>query len=210
MVKFRIQRIIHKNSLNLSPKERLLKYLIENKKPQSILSVSSATVYDYKNTYNLINQLKQDVIYQEKIGNTNLVRINLIPNQTIYQVENKRTEQFFQENKAIRLVLEDIKSVNYPFLIALLFGSMVKKTSNSNSDIDLCIISDNKEKIKEIKSRLGILPIKLELHDFSTGEFESMLKTKELNISKEIVKNNIILYGVENYYNLISKWIKNE
>ena len=44
----------------------------------------------------------------------------------------------------------------------------------------------------------------------STDEFESMLKTKENNVGKEIVKNNIILYGVENYYNLISRWMKKE
>jgi len=37
-----------------------------------------------------------------------------------------------------------------------------------------------------------------------------MLKIKEHNIAKEIVKNNIILYGIENYYNLISKWTKKE
>jgi len=37
-----------------------------------------------------------------------------------------------------------------------------------------------------------------------------MLNKKELNLAKEIIKNNIILYGIENYYNLISKWTKKE
>jgi len=37
-----------------------------------------------------------------------------------------------------------------------------------------------------------------------------MIEKKQQNLGHEIVKNNIILYGVENYYNLISKWMKKE
>ena len=68
----------------------------------------------------------------------------------------------------------------------------------------------NERKTENLISRLELLPLKLEIHDFTVDEFESMLKTKEDNIGKEIVKNNIILYGLENYYNLISKWMKKE
>src|SRR3989338_7363629 len=108
------------------------------------------------------------------------------------------------ENKQLELVKHDIENINYPFLIVLIFGSYVKKTQAKNSDIDLCIICDHKEKTKEL------IPLKLELHSFTTNEFDSMLKTKEENVGKEIVKNNLILYGIEGYYNLISRWMKKE
>ncbi len=196
--------------IKLSSKEKLLKYLIENKNPQSILTASGAIVVDYKNTHNIVNELEPEIISKEKIGNTNLIKIKLMPNQKIFSVENKRTHLFLKENKVLELVKQDIESANYPFLIALIFGSYVKKTQTKKSDIDLCIICDNKEKTKELISKLELLPIKLETHTFTTNEFESMLKTKEENVGKEIVKNNIILYGTENYYNLISKWMKKE
>jgi len=196
--------------IKLSAKEKLLKYLIENKNPQSIMTLSGANIIDYKNTYNIVNELQPNVISKEKIGNTNLIKIRLMPNQEIFSVEHKRTTQFLKENKALELVKQDIESANYPFLIALIFGSYVKKTQTKNSDIDLCIICDHKEKIKELLSKLELLPLKLEIHSFTTNEFESMLKTKEENVGKEIVKNNIIFYGIENYYNLISKWMKKE
>ena len=196
--------------IKLSAKEKLLKYLIENKNPQSIMTASGAIVVDYKNTYNLVNELQPNIISKEKIGNTSLIKIKLVPNQEIFLVENKRTHLFLKENKDLELVKQDIESVNYPFLIVLIFGSYVKKTQTKKSDIDLCIICDNKEKTKEIISKLELLPIKLETHTFTTNEFESMLKTKEENVGKEIVKNNIILYGIENYYNLISKWMRKE
>ena len=50
----------------------------------------------------------------------------------------------------------------------------------------------------------------LEIQDFNVKEFESMLDKKENNLAKEIIKNNIVLFGTENYYNLISKWMKKE
>ena len=60
-----------------SLKEKILKYLIENKeKPKTIREISGALIVDYKNTFQSINTLS-DLIYKEKIGNSNLVEINL-------------------------------------------------------------------------------------------------------------------------------------
>ncbi len=214
---FKYGRIYHnimvkykKSEVKLSAKEKLLKYLIENKNPQSILTASGAIVVDYKNTYNIVNKLQPYIISKEKIGNTNLIKLKLVPNQEIFSIENKRTAQFLKENKQLELVKQDVESINYPYFIVLIFGSYVKKTKTERSDLDICIIGDNKEKTKKLISRLELLPIKLEIHNFTTEEFESMLKTKEENVGKEIVKNNVILYGIENYYNLISKWMKKE
>ena len=199
-----------RKEIKLSVKEKLLKYLIENKNPQSIRSASGAIAVDYKNIHNLVKELQQDVISKEKIGNTNLIKINLLPSREIFSVENKRTAQFLRENKQLELAKKDIENASYPFLIVLIFGSYVKKTKSKKSDIDICIICDNLKESKKIISKLELLPIKLEVHNFTAKEFESMLKTKENNVGKEIVKNNIILYGTESYYNLISKWMRKE
>lgn len=60
-----------------SLKEKILKYLIENKeRPKTIREISGALIVDYKNTFQSINTLS-DLIYKEKIGNSNLVEINL-------------------------------------------------------------------------------------------------------------------------------------
>ena len=37
-----------------------------------------------------------------------------------------------------------------------------------------------------------------------------MIEKKKNNLGNEIIKNNIVLYGKENYYNLISEWMKKE
>ena len=207
MVKIRNRQ---KEEIKLSQKERVLKYLIENKNPQSIMTASGAIVLDYKNTYNIVNELQPEIISKEKIGNTNLIKLNLIPNQQIYSVENKRTEQFLSKHPTLKVVKKYIEELNYPFFIVLVFGSYVKNTKTENSDIDICIISDNKDKINELQEKLNLFSLKLEIHGFTTKEFISMIEKNKNNLGHEIVKSNIILYGAENYYNLISKWMNKE
>lgn len=194
----------------LTQKEKIIKYLLENKDPQSIKSISRATLIDYKNTYSIINEITSKIINQKKIGNTNLISLNLVPNQGIYAVENKRTEEVLTKNPKIKLIQEDIKEINYPFMIVLIFGSYAKEKNTSSSDIDFCIISDNNKKTKELNEKLNLHTLKLEIQEFTTKEFTSMLEKKQNNLGHEIVKSSIILYGVENYYNLISKWMNKE
>ncbi len=38
---------------------------------------------------------------------------------------------------------------------------------------------------------------------FSESQFLDMIKAKDFNVGKEAMKNNVILYGIENYYELI-------
>jgi len=193
-----------------SLKEKILRYLIENKgKPKTILEISKALNADYKNTFQAVKFLS-NFIYKEKLGNTNMVEINFKPSQEIFAVEQKRTKEFLDKNKSLKLMQNDARDLNYPFFIVLIFGSYVKKENTKNSDIDICIISDNKLKTQELISKLRLLPEKLEIHDFNIKEFESMLDTKKENLAKEIIKYNLILYGTENYYNFVSKWMKRE
>lgn len=199
------------NKINLKPKEKLLKYLIEHKEPASIMQVSGAIVVDYKNTYNIVNELKsKGIIVKESIGNIKPIKINLIPNQEIFSIERKRTEEFLSKNPKIKLINEDINEIGYPFMIVLIFGSFAKGENTRNSDIDICIISDNKVKTNELTERLNLLSLKIGVQEFTVAEFASMLEKKQNNLGHEIVKKNIILYGIENYYNLISKWMKKE
>ena len=195
---------------SLSLKEKILAYLIENKHPESILQISHYLNADYKNTFNIIKNLSPDVLFKNKLGNTTLIEVKLYPNEEIFSIERKRAGIFLSKNKKLELIKKDADSISYPFMIVLIFGSYVKKNKTEKSDIDICIISDNKIKLEELVSKLRLLPLNLEIHNFTTKEFESMLEVKKANLAKEIIKNNIILYGIENYYNLISKWTKKD
>ena len=168
MVKNKITKKEQDEEIKLSQKEKVLKYLIENKNPQSIMATSGAIVLDYKNTYNIVNELQPEIISKEKIGNTNLIKLNLVPNQEIYLVENKRTEEFLFKHPVLKVVKKYAEELNYPFLIVLVFGSYVKNTKTESSDIDICIISDNEDRANELQEKLSLLSLKLEIHEFTT------------------------------------------
>ena len=195
-----------KNVIYFKPKEKILKYLIENKEPVSIRETSSATAIDYKNVYGHVGDLTASgAIVTEIIGNAKPIKLNLTPNQEIFSVEEKRTQEFLYKNPKLNVIKSYIEEINYPFMIVLIFGSFAKGKGTSSSDIDLCVISDNKDKLKELWEMLNLLSLKIEIQEFTTKEFISMIEKKQNNLGNEIIKSNIILYGIENYYNLIAK-----
>lgn len=200
-----------KIKVEFKPKERIIKSLIENKAPQPILALSGSAIVDYKNAYALVGDLvSRGIIVTEAIGRAKPVRLNISSDPEIFLVEKKRTQEFLEKNPRIILIQEDIKEIGYPFLIVLIFGSFAKGKNTSNSDIDICIISDNQEVSNKLIQKLKLSSLKLEIHEFTTKEFISMIEKKQNNVGNEIVKSNILLYGIENYYNLISERVKRE
>lgn len=179
--------------------ERILSLLIHNKdKEYTIREISIKLKTDYKNTYDAVQRI-QDSINIRKIGNSSLINFKPILTNLTYIVEKRRKEEI---KKSIKTIIKDIENIENPFFIAILFGSYAKKNQTKHSDIDICIIHDNNEELKKIKSNLSIHP-KIEIHDFNYKEFISLLKNKEFNVGHEIVKDGIILKNIENYYGLI-------
>lgn len=184
----------------------ILKYLVEhNSSKFSISQISNTLCLDYKNTHQAIQKLhEEDLITLEKIGNTNQIQYNLSFNHEILKVEQLRREELFK-NKNFKLIHNKIKKLNNPFLIVLVFGSYAKKTQSKQSDIDLCVICNEEKTIKQLNEVLTLLPIEIDINVFSTDEFIRMIKTTQFSVGHEIMKNNIIIFGIENYYNLIQQ-----
>jgi predicted nucleotidyltransferase len=119
--------------------------------------------------------------------------------------EIEKVKQFYAVNKGLKLILEDfvelMKSQLKNRVIVVLFGSYAKGTATKESDIDILLISKGKidvEKItREIYAKYGkeITPIVMTPNDFK--------KQMEKALIKEIIKDHYILYGVENFINLV-------
>ena len=197
--------------VNYTLKQKILKFLIENNEfPHSIMEISRGLNADYKNTSQALTKINSKNYSKMKRGNSYLIEFSQNNNLETLSIEEKRTEEFLTKNPKLKVVKKYIEELNYPFLIVLVFGSYVKKTKTKNSDIDICIILDNKIKFIELHEKLNLLSLNLEIQKFTFKEFISMIEKKQNNLGNEIIKNNIILYGKENYYNLISKWTKKE
>jgi len=75
--------------------------------------------------------------------------------------------------------------------------SPTTKTNFSNNVSNSFIFSydgPNGNFAQELISKLKLLPLNIEIHDFLIKEFELMLEKKENNLANEIIKNNVILY----------------
>jgi len=186
------------SSITYSIKEKILKFLIENKtKSFSIKDISKALKIDYKLIY--INIKKLDKIIEiEDLKVIKKCSFKDKSNEDIFIVEYKRRNEIL-EKKEFRAIYDKLKTINKQFIL-LLFGSHVKETADKNSDLDLLLISEEKIIINE---KLEILPLKIHLTSLNYDSFMSMLKSKEQTVVSEVLKKNIILFGVEDYYRLI-------
>jgi len=184
---------------------RVLKLFVGHKdKTFTIKKAAEALRMNYKIAYEEVMRLeKEELVTITKHGNSNVCTFNYKYHPQIVEAEEIRKEELFR-NKDIKLVFTRIKEINNPFYCLVLFGSYADKTSNKGSDIDLCLIADSTEINKEVRALLSITPINVHLLDFTPKEFLTMLQRKEPNVGNEIAKNNIILYGLEAFYEMIN------
>jgi len=199
-------RIITKsNNKRDNGKLGVLRLLIENpEKDYSIRKIALERKINYRSAYEIVKKLeKEGVIDVKKYGNVSVVKFNNNFNESVFIAENQRKEDFLK-NKDFKVLYRRVREIKNPFFICVVFGSYAKGTARKGSDLDLCVISNEKEVYEAISTILDITPFEIHYLRFSSEEFIKMLKTREFNVGREIVKNKVILKGIEEFYELIN------
>ncbi|MEK6969460.1 MAG: nucleotidyltransferase domain-containing protein [Nanoarchaeota archaeon] len=184
---------------------KILKLFVDNKdKTFTIKKAAEALKINYKIVYEEITELeKEKLISITRQGNAKVCVFNYQYHSKIVEIEEIRKQELFK-NKDLKLIYNRIKEVKNPFYCLVLFGSYANKTNQKGSDIDLCLITDNSKINRQVQSILSITPLPIHLQEFSSKQFLLMLKSKEVNVGNEIVKNNVLLYDMEAFYELIN------
>jgi len=184
---------------------KILKFFVENKdKEFTIKKVAETLNINYRIAYEEIMSLKEEnLIRIKKQGNSNISKFNYNYSSKNVEVEHIRKKELFK-NRNIKLIHNRIKEIKNPFYILILFGSYADKSNTKSSDIDICLITDNKKVNKQVNDIVSITPLNLHLQEFTTHDFLKMIKSKETNVGNDIIKNNIILYGIESFYKLVN------
>ena len=184
---------------------KALKLFVDNKgKAFTIKKLAEALKMNYRIAYEEIMKLeKEGLIKITRHGNSNVCEFNYKYHSKIVAIEEIRKQELFK-NKDINLICNRIKEVKSPLYCLVLFGSYADKTNQKGSDIDLCLIADNPEITKEVHSMLSITPLNVHLQYFSSKQFLLMLRSREFNVGNEIAKNNIVLYGLEAFYEMVN------
>lgn len=170
----------------------------------SIRDVSLQLSISYKVAYEIIMRLVDEgLLLLEKKGNSNICTFSFKFNDKVFQVEMMRKQDLLK-NKTIQVIDSHLKDVESVFFISLLFGSYAKGNPNKQSDIDICIICDDKTVMKKIREILSVLPLSLHLVEFTSKEVLLMIDTRKDNVFKQIILSSIILTGFEDYYRLLN------
>ena len=186
----------------------IIRYLIENKNEElNILKISKELKMNYKNIYSIIKRLeKESLIRLESFGQSSRVKLISQMHPLIFEAEYNRRKELLK-NKNLRVMLNDFKNtLKSRYYILLIFGSYAKKTQTKNSDIDLMfIVPDGNEELfeKNIHQTARSLPLPIHTLVFSEKQFLEMANSRESNVGQEALKNNIILYNIETYYEMI-------
>jgi predicted nucleotidyltransferase len=183
----------------------VLKFFVENKDAAySIKKVSELLKINYRIVYEEIMDLaREELIQVTKQGNAQICKFNYAYNAKLVEIEQVRMQEVFR-NTDIKLICHRMRNVKNPFYCLILFGSFANKKNKKESDIDLCLITDNDTIKNQVNDMVSITPIDIHLQVFTAEQFLQMHRSKESNVGNEIVKNNIILHGIEEFYELVN------
>ena len=186
----------------------IIKLLMENRdKELSINQIATLLKKDYKNAHNIVSRLsKMQLIKLQPFGKSYRVLLLNKAHPMIFEAEYLRRNELLK-HKDIAVMYDSFKGLHSKLFILLVFGSYAKRAQTKHSDIDLLfIVSDDAEENmeKEIQNIAGTLPLKIHINIFKESDFKAMKNSKEVTVGSEAIKSNVILHGIEPYYEMVS------
>ncbi|MBI4140062.1 nucleotidyltransferase domain-containing protein [Candidatus Woesearchaeota archaeon] len=186
----------------------IVKFLMEQKNEElNIRTISERIKMDYKTVYSIIKRLeKMSVVKIELFGRSKRVILNNTIHPSIFEAEFERKNDVLKDKNLAVMLSNFRRGLRSKMYILLLFGSYAKRTQTKNSDIDLLFICPNGSgQVFEKDVHRISQSMHLPLHTlvFSESQFIEMIHSRESNVGQEVLNNNVILYGVEQYYEMI-------
>ncbi|MFP4402798.1 MAG: nucleotidyltransferase domain-containing protein [Candidatus Woesearchaeota archaeon] len=160
------------------------------KRNNHIRSLSNILNINHMTISRKIKELEnQNIVDFKKEGKNKVyfIKDSIEAKEKLMMMEHYKLINLIKNNPRLRKIINEIKKLNLE--IAIIFGSYTKNTNTNDSDIDLYI---NESKYKK---KLSLLDTKLSI---KTGEFD-----KNNLLIKEIIKNHVIIKGVEKFYESI-------
>jgi len=182
--------------LNNKSFEILENFLADYSKKIYGRDISKRLKINQKTVSNILNRLEKDHILKFSIEGKNkyyyLNKLNPNIKETIKLIEIERKIKFIERYKKFNDLFNKLQLRTDGILV--IFGSYANFSTNEKSDIDLLIIGKHKE-IKDLEElyNLKINIVKIDKKKFNKSEV----------LIKEIIKNHVILKGVEDFIELI-------
>jgi predicted nucleotidyltransferase len=185
----------------------VVKLLLENREKElNINLIATFLKKDYKNAHNIVTRLsKLPLIRLQPFGRSYRVKLINMVHPLIFEAEYLRKNELLN-NKDVAVAYDYFKGLRSKLYVLLVFGSYAKKTQTKHSDIDLMFIVPDAEEEKmerEIQNIAGTLPLKIHINIFRETDFKAMKNSNEITVGSEAIEHNIILHGIEPYYEML-------
>jgi predicted nucleotidyltransferase len=148
------------------------------------LDASHSTVLRRLNVFVSENVLDCKTVGRNKVF---FIKKSLEARTYVYNAERYKLNKAVKTYPALAVIIEDLLRKTDVRLI-ILFGSYAKFSAKEDSDIDLYVETSGKKTKEAIESVNSMVRVK-------TGDFNP-----ESLLIKEIIKNHVIIRGVEEFY----------
>lgn len=160
-----------------------------------------------------INQFKkEDLLIEKKVGRSRLFTLNLNSDSVIFYLAlaNKQRISPLIE-RALPELIREINSIT-PLYSLVIFGSYAANKQRKDSDLDIAVFIEAKDKRKQIEAAINSAQLKILLeidaHIILKTEFIEMLINDEENLGKQIARKHLVVRNHQIFYDLIKEGIK--
>lgn len=155
---------------------------------------------------------EENLLVEKKVGKSSLYALNFENDLIYYYIALSNDKRI---KKPVKLALEYIKEevkITTSFFSIVIFGSYAIHEEKKDSDLDIAILIEDKEKIKEMKRNLSTAELKsmpkLDAHIITRDDLIEMLTNSEENLGKQIARKHMVVYNHQLFYDLLKEGIK--
>jgi predicted nucleotidyltransferase len=179
----------------------------------SLHKMSKLVDLDYKTIRKTIQQLLNESILKKEVkGKAHFISLNLnhgdIKTYLSFAAYNNK-KGYFNKEKVLNYLSEEIKALDLPDSCLVLFGSYVLEQQTKSSDVDLLLITRSKTAQVKIKSLLLNYGLKADLNILTFKQYWNALSSRSFNLANQVLNKHIVLKNPELYWELTLRGLKN-
>ena len=184
-------------------------YLLHQEELSTIRGIARNLKKSYPLVYHTVEKLrKQNIIIKKEAPPAHILTLNPHSRSQIFlDAEQARKEKFLAKYPWLNIFVKDILAHSKTsFCVLALFGSYAKETSTKSSDLDILAITPHQKDCQILEDALGASYTKVRKHIVVVPEqdFVDMIKqSSQFNVGNEVRKHHVLLYGSEQYYQLV-------
>jgi predicted nucleotidyltransferase len=183
-------------------KSKILNYLGKHIEERFTMhNLSELLGIPYASFYRTIQKMK-DLLVLEIVGKSRVVRLNVknrVVKAHLIVSSDEERKDFLNKKAIIRKISNELNTND----VVILFGSYAKGKETGKSDIDILVINkDGKKSLSFSKYEL-LYKKKINPIFITRKEFRDMLRDKEENVGKQVLKGHIILNNPDIFWECV-------